>query len=161
MSALDRTLLITARELAAERRHADGLVAALTYGYGTGGNQQFTLNEGACIEAATTGNPVFVADLEHAVEVAQRFVDGRLVDFATRGSSSVGRAAAFQAACREFEPRLPLQPSRCRPQRCRNPCEQVPASATRIESKRTVEGNAHNIVCIRSHNSWLYAVAAT
>ena len=24
------------------------------------------------------------------------------------GSSSVGRAAAFQAACREFEPRLPL-----------------------------------------------------
>ncbi len=25
------------------------------------------------------------------------------------GSSSVGRAAAFQAACREFEPRLPLQ----------------------------------------------------
>jgi hypothetical protein len=32
---------------------------------------QFTLNEGACIEAATTGNPVFVADLEHAVEVAR------------------------------------------------------------------------------------------
>jgi heme exporter protein B len=31
MSALDRTLLITARELAAERRHPDGLVAALTF----------------------------------------------------------------------------------------------------------------------------------
>ena len=27
---------------------------------------------------------------------------------ASGGSSSVGRAAAFQAACREFEPRLPL-----------------------------------------------------
>jgi hypothetical protein len=26
-----------------------------------------------------------------------------------RGSSSVGRASAFQAECREFEPRLPLQ----------------------------------------------------
>ena len=26
-----------------------------------------------------------------------------------RGSSSVGRAPAFQAGCREFEPRLPLQ----------------------------------------------------
>ena len=25
------------------------------------------------------------------------------------GSSSVGRASAFQAECREFEPRLPLQ----------------------------------------------------
>lgn len=25
------------------------------------------------------------------------------------GSSSVGRAPAFQAGCREFEPRLPLQ----------------------------------------------------
>ena len=31
MSALDRTLLVTARELAAERRHPDGLVAALTF----------------------------------------------------------------------------------------------------------------------------------
>ena len=27
------------------------------------------------------------------------------------GSSSVGRALAFQAGCREFEPRLPLQSS--------------------------------------------------
>ena len=27
----------------------------------------------------------------------------------SRGSSSVGRALAFQARCREFEPRLPLQ----------------------------------------------------
>jgi hypothetical protein len=26
------------------------------------------------------------------------------------GSSSVGRASAFQAECREFEPRLPLHP---------------------------------------------------
>ena len=31
------------------------------------------------------------------------------------GSSSVGRAAAFQAACREFEPRLPLHFARARP----------------------------------------------
>ena len=29
----------------------------------------------------------------------------------SRGSSSVGRAPAFQAGCREFEPRLPLQES--------------------------------------------------
>src|ERR1044072_4245100 len=35
----------------------------------------------------------------------------RLLDFFPGGSSSVGRAAAFQAACREFEPRLPLQQS--------------------------------------------------
>jgi hypothetical protein len=32
---------------------------------------QFTLNEGACVEAATTGNPVFVADLHHATETAR------------------------------------------------------------------------------------------
>ena len=31
MSALDRTLLVAARELAAERRHPDGLVSALTF----------------------------------------------------------------------------------------------------------------------------------
>ena len=37
--------------------------------------------------------------------VAIRF--GTITD-ASGGSSSVGRAAAFQAACREFEPRLPL-----------------------------------------------------
>ena len=29
------------------------------------------------------------------------------------GSSSVGRASAFQAECREFESRLPLLSSRC------------------------------------------------
>lgn len=32
---------------------------------------QFTLNEGACIEAATTGIPVFVTDLRHSVEVTR------------------------------------------------------------------------------------------
>ena len=32
---------------------------------------QFTLNEGACMEAASTGNPVFVADLLHATETAR------------------------------------------------------------------------------------------
>lgn len=32
---------------------------------------QFTLNEGACMEAAATGNPVFVADLHHATEAAR------------------------------------------------------------------------------------------
>ncbi|HEX4253127.1 MAG TPA: GAF and ANTAR domain-containing protein [Pseudonocardia sp.] len=31
---------------------------------------QFTLNEGACMEAAATGSPVLVPDLAHAVEVA-------------------------------------------------------------------------------------------
>src|SRR3954451_5514267 len=31
-----------------------------------------------------------------------------MLGIASGGSSSVGRAAAFQAACREFEPRLPL-----------------------------------------------------
>ncbi|HWM01866.1 MAG TPA: hypothetical protein VNP92_05965, partial [Actinophytocola sp.] len=29
---------------------------------------QFTLNEGACMEAATTGNPVLVPDLHHSTE---------------------------------------------------------------------------------------------
>ena len=32
---------------------------------------QFTLNEGACMEAATTGNPVLVADLRHSSEVTR------------------------------------------------------------------------------------------
>ncbi len=32
---------------------------------------QFTLNEGACMQAATTGNPVLVADLHHSPVTAQ------------------------------------------------------------------------------------------
>jgi hypothetical protein len=32
---------------------------------------QFTLNEGACMEAATTGRPVLVADLHHGTETAR------------------------------------------------------------------------------------------
>jgi hypothetical protein len=32
---------------------------------------QFTLNEGACMEAASTGRPVFVPDLRHATEAAR------------------------------------------------------------------------------------------
>ncbi|MHA6780973.1 GAF and ANTAR domain-containing protein [Pseudonocardia saturnea] len=32
---------------------------------------QFSLNEGACIEAAVTGRPVFVPDLSHATETAR------------------------------------------------------------------------------------------
>jgi hypothetical protein len=32
---------------------------------------QFSLNEGACMEAATTGNPVLVADLRDSTEVAR------------------------------------------------------------------------------------------
>jgi GAF domain len=32
---------------------------------------QFTLNEGACMEAASTGSPVLVADLQHSSEVAR------------------------------------------------------------------------------------------
>jgi hypothetical protein len=32
-------------------------------------DQQFTLNEGACMEAARTGNPVLVGDLRHSGEV--------------------------------------------------------------------------------------------
>ncbi|MFC4942861.1 GAF and ANTAR domain-containing protein [Pseudonocardia sp. GCM10023141] len=34
-------------------------------------DMQFTLNEGACMEAAETGRPVFVPDLEHGTESAQ------------------------------------------------------------------------------------------
>src|SRR5690242_16796827 len=32
---------------------------------------QFSLNEGACMEAASTGSPVLVADLQHSSEVAR------------------------------------------------------------------------------------------
>ncbi len=32
---------------------------------------QFTLNEGACMEAAVTGNPVLVPDLHHSTEIAR------------------------------------------------------------------------------------------
>ena len=38
-----------------------------------------------------------------------RISDGKCGSIATRGSSSVGRAPAFQAGRRGFEPRLPLQ----------------------------------------------------
>lgn len=32
---------------------------------------QFTLNEGPCVEAATTGNPVLVPDVQHSTETAR------------------------------------------------------------------------------------------
>ena len=38
-----------------------------------------------------------------------RISDGNCASFVKRGSSSVGRAPAFQAGRRGFEPRLPLQ----------------------------------------------------
>src|SRR6476646_8270409 len=45
--------------------------------------------------------------LRHSHPIVRRDAVGS----ATRGSSSAGRAAAFQAACRGFDPRLPLHPS--------------------------------------------------
>lgn len=79
------------RELAARICHAcmDGLDidgAAMSLLTGTSARQtlwatdrtaelledlQFTLTEGACMEAAATGNPVFVADLHHSTHTAR------------------------------------------------------------------------------------------
>ena len=44
---------------------------------------------------------------------------GALVDCVNRGSSSVGRATAFQAVGRGFEPRLPLIPGEAAAGLCR------------------------------------------
>jgi hypothetical protein len=56
--------LLTAQE-AGRTLHATDATAELLE------ELQFTLNEGACIEAATSGNPVFVDDLSEATEVAR------------------------------------------------------------------------------------------
>ncbi len=42
------------------------------------------------------------------------FIDAGVSGQNKSGSSSVGRASAFQAECREFEPRLPLHKSESR-----------------------------------------------
>ena len=46
---------------------------------------------------------------EQTVNLPAQAFEGSNPSLCTRrGSSSVGRASAFQAECREFEPRLPL-----------------------------------------------------
>ena len=54
-------------------------------------------------------NPLFLASEKkinfYFVELKNCFT---FAPSKTSGSSSVGRASAFQAECREFEPRLPL-----------------------------------------------------
>ena len=53
---------------------------------------QFTLSEGACMEAAQTGNPVLVPDLGHGSEVARWPV------FAASGDGAQPGAGALRAA---------------------------------------------------------------
>ena len=53
---------------------------------------QFTLNEGACMEAATTGTPVLVPDLHHGSEV------GPLADLRGRGRRADPGGCAVRAA---------------------------------------------------------------
>ena len=58
---------------------------------------QFTLNEGACMEAATTGNPVLVPDLRHGAESARwpifaaAVIEQTPVAGAVRTAAAVGR----------------------------------------------------------------------
>ena len=53
---------------------------------------RFALNEGACMEAASTGSPVLVPDVQHGSEAAPR----RL-----RGGSEAARWPVFAAAVAE------------------------------------------------------------
>lgn len=80
MSAIDRALLVAARELAAERRHPDGLVAALTF---TG---LLVLMESLAFGPAQARQPVvasalfWIAILFAATLIATRSFDRELED---------------------------------------------------------------------------------
>ena len=95
-------------------------------------------------ERTSRWSGVSAADLRRSSEAAE----GPAIMVGSCGSSSVGRAAAFQAACRGFEPRLPLHPLRTDRQRRSRPaprdrrersCERRPGRRRR----RAVRGVSH------------------
>jgi hypothetical protein len=61
----------TCRDLAADRQRIPGTLWATDLTAELLEDLQFTLNEGACMEAATTGNPVLIPDLHHSTETAR------------------------------------------------------------------------------------------
>ena len=68
------------------------------------------------------------------------------------GSSSVGRAAAFQAACREFEPRLPLHPlARAASRRARRPTWDLLHAVGDATARQVVRGELDLDPVAREH----------
>ncbi len=80
MNALDRALLVAARELAAERRHPDGLVAALTFTALLVFLESLVLGPGRAREPATASALYWIALLFAATLVANRTFDRELED---------------------------------------------------------------------------------
>lgn len=80
MNALDRALLVAARELAAERRHPDGLVAALTFTGMLVLLESLVLGPGRAREATIASALFWIALLFAATLVANRTFDRELED---------------------------------------------------------------------------------
>ena len=108
---------------------------------------QFTLNEGACIQAATTGTPVLVADVHHsrdaqrwpifAAAVAEQTDVRALFAFPLQcGDGERGRAGPVPQDTRRVEP----SPASRRHQRFRNRRIDAPGRAHRPRTHRTRTG---------------------
>ena len=80
MNALDRALLVAARELAAERRHPDGLVAALTFTGLLVLIESLALGPGQARQPAVASALFWIAILFAATLVATRSFDRELED---------------------------------------------------------------------------------
>jgi heme exporter protein B len=97
VNALDRALLVAARELAAERRHPDGLVAALTFTGMLVLLESLALGPGQAREPAIASALFWIAVLFAAILVATRSFDRELEDDAIDGILVLhgGREALF------------------------------------------------------------------
>ncbi len=100
MNALDRALLVAARELAAERRHPDGLVAALTFTGMLVLLESLVLGPGRAREAPIASALFWIALLFAATLVANRTFDRELEDDAIDAILVLngGREALFAGA---------------------------------------------------------------
>jgi heme exporter protein B len=79
-SAVERALLVAARELAAERRHPDGFVAALTFTALLVLIESLALGPGRARDAATASALFWIAILFAATLVATRSFDREIED---------------------------------------------------------------------------------
>jgi len=80
MSALERALLVAAREVAAERRHPDGLVAAITFTALLVLLESLALGPGRAREPTTASALYWIALLFAATLIANRTLDRELED---------------------------------------------------------------------------------
>ena len=80
MSAFERALLVAAREIAAERRHPDGLVAALTFTALLVFLESLVLGPGRAREPASASALFWIALLFAATLIANRTFDRELED---------------------------------------------------------------------------------